>query len=399
MGFRLAILVLFFLAFGLILRGILRKRDPSGIRSGYLLLGHLFALFFGLLLSPALFSVIDVDTKRGLVPILEMSFGWVGFLFGFQFNITTLARIPGSHLRRAIAESLTAFAVVAVSSYFILRIYGGMLGIRPPDVLKNALAFGAVLSISSPTLIGIIQRRIRSRSPLTGLLTVTTSIDGLTGLVTLGVINIFWHPAGLALYLVLGLTLLLGLGQAFLIWLLLQSERKAIPTAILGIGVLTLGAGMSAYLGLAPVVPGALAGIVAANLAPGLRQRLARMLLTAESGLYLGLIVLAGVFLPTMGQYSAPAIMWVCFTALCLRFLGKMAGGALIYTGEQNRETRGRRWLFGCSLQSGGALLLAVALCYSQTMGGSEASIIVVTALATFIVGEILSVYSLPRLL
>ena len=398
MGFRLSLLILFFLALGLLLRSVLRRGGKASLSGGYVVLGHLAALLIGLMLSPAFLSVIDQTTKSGLIPILEMAFGWVGFLFGFQFNISTLRRVSSPYLARAVLESLIAFLII-FSVSFVLLIHI-LTGINLNEALKIALALGAVLSISSPTLVGVMNKKIRAKSPVVDFLSVVTSIDGLTGLAALGLINISWHPAGLKWFVSCLLILILGIGQAFLIWLLLRTERKAVPTTILGIGVLTLGAGMSAYLGLAPVVPGALAGMIAANLAPGLRQRLARMLVTAESGLYFGLVVLAGVFLPwRFGDFPALAVVLICSMGVILRFVGKSAGAGIIYRMSRLPADKKTAHQFCCSVQSGGALILVAALCYNQTIAGKNAPIVLLTALAGFIFGEIISIVCLPRLL
>lgn len=400
MGFRIALLILFFLTLGLILRGLMRKGEKGVISGGHIVLGHLGALLFGLIISPRFFAIIDQGARGGLVPILEMAFGWVGFLFGFQFNITTLRRIPRGDLLRAWAEAGVAFLTTAFISFAVLKSQILVVHLTEADYLKTALALGAVLSISSPTLVGTLNRQIRARSRVVSLLTVTTSVDGLIGVIILGVINLVWHPAHMDLLLSFGLFILIGIGQAFLLWLLLQSERKAVPTTILGIGVLTLGSGLSSYLGLAPVVTGALAGMVAANLAAGLRQRLARMLVTAESGLYFGLIVLTGVFLPQPRMaYGGVAILVICLLGMAIRFLGKMLGGAVIFQQVIGSGTKRGRELFSCSLQSAGALTLVAALCYNQTIRVQQAPLVVLVALTVFVGGEIIGIMATPRLL
>lgn len=402
MGFRLALLILFFLALGLVLRGILRRGERGAASPGYIVLGHLIALLFGVIISPHFFSFINISMVKGLVPILEMSFGWVGFLFGFQFNITTLRRIPRFSLLRALTEALIAFCVAGFIAFFLVRQYADFLGLAKNEVLRTALAFGAVLSISSPTLLGLFNKQMRAKSPLVYGLIITASVDGLIGVAILGVINIIWHPAGLTMHLCLLLMVLLGFVQAILLWLLLRAERKAIPTAILGIGVLTLGAGISAYLGLAPVVPGVLAGMIAANLAPGLRQRLARMLHTAESGLYIGLIILAGVFLPLKGiEYRISVLVWISLIGVLIRFLGKTISGRYVYhkIKPTGASVPALRDLFTGSLQSAGVLTLVVGFCYSQIIAGHKAPVIIMTALIAFIIGEMIGAFSIPRLL
>jgi hypothetical protein len=402
MGFRLALLILFFLAVGLVARGILRKGDKGPASPGRIVLGHLVALLFGVIISPHFFSFITPPAVKGLVPILEMAFGWVGFLFGFQFNITTLRRIPGFSLLYAVLEASIAFGIAAFVAFFIIRQYTDFLELAKADVLRTALALGAALSISSPTLLGLFNKQMRVKSPLLSALIVAASVDGLVGVFVLGAINIVWHPARLEAHLVFLLIVLLGFVQAILLWLLLRAERKAIPTATLGIGVLTLGAGISAYLGLAPVVPGVLAGVIAANLAPGIRQRLAGMLYIAESGLYIGLIILAGVFLPLKGiEYRISILAWIALVGVLVRFLGKTFSGRYFYRLVNRPGTSQPRIrdLFTGSLQSAGALTLVVAFCYSQTIAANKAPVVIMTALFVFIAGEMIGALSTPRLL
>jgi hypothetical protein len=400
-GFKLALLVLFLLVMGLVLRSLVKKERKTPVMAGHIVLGHLLAFLFGIIISPQLFSLIDPAAIKGVQPILQLAFGWVGFLFGFQFNLQTLRQVQKGKLTRSIIESSTTFIIVAVPVFFGLTFFVRSLDFPPGEVFKTALALGATLSISSPTLLGVINSQIRARSYFVTLLTVNTSIDGLIGVLALGLVNVLWHPYGLGILISVILMLMLGVGQALLLWLLLRSEHKAIPTTILGIGVLTLGAGMSAYLGLSPVVPGALAGMIAANLTPGLRQRLARMLVTAESGLYLGLIVLSGVFIPDIGgAFGNKLLLFSMISGIIgLRILGKSAGTLIIFNTAGITGPRGARGLFACSLQAAGALTLVVALCYQQVIGGKMASLVVFAALGSFLFGEICSVIATPRFL
>ncbi len=386
MGFKLALLCLFFLVGGLALRTLWAKSGKTLDSPVPIVFTHIAALLLGILLSPRISSVIDESVRSGIRPILEMAFGWVGFLFGFQFNAVTLRRIPPRYLLGTFLEGITTFVIIAASALFALGFFAGRPGMERAEVWETALALGAVLAISSPTIIGTLHRRIRARSPVVTLLTVATSTDGVIGVIALGVINILWHPSGVGWTRSLILMFALGIGEAFLLWLLLRTERKAIPTAILGIGVLTLGAGVSAYVGLAPVVTGAIAGAVAANLAPGLRQRLARMLHTAESGLYLGLIILAGVFLPVAGRRIFAGA--VCLGIL--RMIGKFFGGELAFRIGGMRSGEGIEHQFAGALQPAGALTLIAALCFSEITGGTLAPLVVLSAIVAFVIGEVL---------
>lgn len=396
MGFKLAALVLFFLAGGLLIRAIARKSKEGSVSIPVVILGHILAVFLGILISPNVFGIIEKNALNGLVPILDLVFGWIGFLFGFQFNVTTIRRIPRGWFRKSFIESFITFLFTGAAIVLILFILSEKDFIERKQIVISALAAAGALSVSSPTLWSFLQRSIKRPPRIFSLLNVILSTDGILGVAALALINVLWHPEGFGVFRVLLLFIGLGGGQGALIWLLLGDERRTIPIAMLTIGVLTLGAGLSSRMGIAPVVTGALAGAVTANLTPGLRQRLVKVLHTAESGLYLGALILFGLFFPGGSSKWETVGFLIAFLGF-LRFPGKYIGGITIFRKTvKDSETRK---IMTYSLYTEGVLSLVLALCFVRTVGGDLSAGVLHIVLFAFVMGELISALKLPGML
>ena len=99
-----ALLLIIFLAFSGYHLTFRRIELPLFARKFYLT-GTEY-LFLGLLLGPQFFNLLDSQTLLGLEPLFALLLGWIGLIFGFQFEIVKLRRFPLEFLSAAIIESL-----------------------------------------------------------------------------------------------------------------------------------------------------------------------------------------------------------------------------------------------------------------------------------------------------
>ena len=63
-------------------------------------------LFLGLLLGPQFLNLLDTQTMGGLDPLSALLLGWIGLLFGFQFEFSRLRRFPEQFLIAGIFEGI-----------------------------------------------------------------------------------------------------------------------------------------------------------------------------------------------------------------------------------------------------------------------------------------------------
>ena len=93
-----ALLIIIFLAFSGYHLTFRHFRLPLFARIFYLT-GTEF-LVLGLLLGPQFLNLMDPETQKGLAPLTALLLGWIGLLFGFQFEIKKLRRVPPGILFR-----------------------------------------------------------------------------------------------------------------------------------------------------------------------------------------------------------------------------------------------------------------------------------------------------------
>jgi len=99
-------------------------------------------LLFGLFIGENGFKLVSEEILTHLSPILHFSLGWVGFIFGFQFEIRFLKRIP--------VYKYFVFGLTYVFSFFTLFVFAFFtLKFFFPGLLDNKrLLFGTAIILS-----------------------------------------------------------------------------------------------------------------------------------------------------------------------------------------------------------------------------------------------------------
>ena len=69
-------------------------------------------LFLGILLGPVFLNILDKQTIEGLAPIKSLILGWIGLLFGFQFEIQKLQRFPVHYFQATLIECILTLGIV-----------------------------------------------------------------------------------------------------------------------------------------------------------------------------------------------------------------------------------------------------------------------------------------------
>ena len=65
-----------------------RKKIPLGTR--HILLTGIEYIFIGFILGPEILNILDRQTINDLHPFLSFGLGWIGFLFGLQFDFNKI---------------------------------------------------------------------------------------------------------------------------------------------------------------------------------------------------------------------------------------------------------------------------------------------------------------------
>ena len=389
-----ALLIIVFLAFSgyhITFRGF---KLPLFAREFYLR-GTEF-LFLGLLLGPHFLNLLDTETLRGLEPVGALLLGWIGLLFGFQFEIARLRRFPLDFFKAAIIESFLTFVVVFWSVYLVLPLISEI-----PEAMHIVLSLtlSAAAACTAQTGLALLTPDFTARHGKTiSILRYVSSIDGLSALLIFSVVFFFRRPSfegfywvgDLALGTVFSLIISMGLVLLYIVFIASHREENELALVVIAMAVLT--SGIASLLHFSPLVANFFVGFCLVNMCRR-KERLFKIFVGIEKPVYLLLLVFLGA---SWTLNSTWLLVLAALYCLC-RFLGKLFGGFMIT--RLNPELSGYPPHLGFGLLDQGGLPLAILFDFQQGVSCDIAAGVISLVLLAVIYNEFLGPYLLVRLL
>ncbi len=386
----LIIVLLAFSGYHLTFRGF---RLPLFARKFYLT-GIEF-LFLGLLLGPQFLNLLDRKTCIGLEPLSAFLLGWIGMLFGFQFEIAKLKRIPVEFFLSAVLEGIFTLILVFFGVYFTLA----FLNITGTTRTVISLTLAAASACTAQTGIALLSSDFvaKSRETLT-LLRYISSIDGLIALLVFSIVSCFCLPltaeslwsGELAHAVVVNIIASAGIVLLYMLFIRRHQEENELTLVVIGMAVFT--SGMASVLHYSPLLSNFFVGFCIANLYRE-KERIFQILISIEKPVYLLLLVFLGV------GWKLDSV-WIFILAagysLC-RLCGKFTGGVIIT--RISFEMRRHPVYLGLGLIDQGGLPLAILFDFQQKFTWDITTGIVSVALVAIIYNDLLSPILLVRLM
>lgn len=315
-------------------------------------------LLLGILLGPQIANVLSTDVMTGFSPLVTLSLGWVGAIVGTQFHLPSLVRVRGLSYRVAFAEAFITLLFVSAVEFAVMR---WLLGLSERDSLAVAIALGAIAAVSAPAGIGIVARHLGRRSALLRQLEITTAIDALVGIVTIGLLLAIRHPGDVDVARPITTTewvvisLAVGIVGGVLYQLFLGRERDEDRLFISLAGAIILTSGAAAYLHLSPIFTAMAMSATLVNLSSS-REEIARTLHSSERPFYFVLLIFAGAsWEPSLRAWVIPVVLY-----LIARAVAKVGGARLAARLTHTLPALGPNW--GRALLGQGPLALALGL-------------------------------------
>jgi len=389
-----ALLIIVFLAFSGYHLTFRTFKLPLFAREFYLT-GTEF-LFLGFLLGPQFLNLLDMETLKGLEPVGALLLGWIGLLFGFQFEIARIRRFPLDFFKAAILESFLTFVLVFFGVYFALPLF-----FEIPEVkhIVLSLTLSAAAACTAQTGLALLAPDFTAQHQKTlGLLRYISSIDGLSALLIFGMVFFFRRPlfAGFSLIgdLALGtvFSLIISMGLVFLYIVFIASHRDESELALVVIAMAVLTSGVASILHFSPLVANFFVGFCLVNLCRR-KERLFKILVGIEKPVYLLLLVFLGAYwkLDSLWLFALAALY-------CLyRFSGKLFGGFMVT--RLNLELSSYPPHLGFGLLDQGGLPLAILFDFQQGISCDITASVISLVLLAVIYNEFLGPYLLVRLL
>ena len=334
--------------------GFRSRRASLGIRL-FVSAGSHYVLL-GFLLGPRGAGLVTEGVTDALAPFIALGLGWIGLLFGLQFDRQTLRAFTRGEHAMVVGQSIVAWTAIAAGLVGLLLLAGRS------DTASIAAACAAASAgcVSSPTGAAVVFGSARVSGPFSRLATLATSLDGATGIVFLAIVYAAVHPPSPVGLVDLGplrwilvpilLALLFG-------WLFLSLSREKPPPDELMLFLLALAlilAGTSLSMAAPALFAAWLTGVFIANLSP-LRKRVYTALARWEKPVHVLFLLLAGALLSFSSWYVALFLA----AYLVLRATGKLVGGRLAVPLLEPTPGSGR---FGATLLSQGGVSIAIAM-------------------------------------
>ena len=338
-------------------------------------------IFLGILLGPQFINLLDKHTCQGLAPLMGLVSGWIGLLYGFQFEISKIKRFNPSYIVALHLDVVLSFAVVFGAVWFLFPFLFPQIG---PRGYLIPLILGVTAVCSSQTGISLMAEKFRQYShrkiaPMVRLLQFIAGTNGLLALLLLcPAFKIdFLHGIVAGLILVVLFLLLLPTGT--------PAEEKML--ILMGMSAITAGIGLA--FGFSPLLANFMIGFLLANIMPN-KAGLFEILTKVEKPFYLLILV----FLGAAWQFNAWWPFLAGFLYWVLRLIGKLLGGYVFKVVNRNDRLPG----FGMGLLEQGGL--APALLFDCTLNFPLAGPFMIGIVMTAVIcNELSGPYFLRRLL
>lgn len=344
------------------------RQSSVGVRL-FLSSGSHFVVF-GFLLGPRISGLLTGDVLAALAAFVALGLGWIGLLFGLQFDRAALKTFRRSELGLVFGQATVVLLVLAGAG--ALALYAA--GVWSTGTAPFLLAAAAAGCVSSPTGAAVVFGSARVRGPVARLSSVCASLDGAVGLIALAIVFALFHPLQPAGVVDVGRLLLTPVLLALIFgWLFYSLTRDRIAPqefVLFLLGLALLLGGSNLVLGTSALFAAGLTGVLIARVSP-IRRRTYAALVAWEKPVHVLFLLLAGSLL----SLSSWAILPFLFGFLSLRIGGKFLGGLPACRLIPSSPAVHR---FGLALISQGGLSIAIAvsalLTLETTIGDTGAS-------------------------
>jgi len=371
------------------------RGNSGGLASGIEFVGLGFAV------GPHALGLVSRPMIVEFEPIIQVALGWLAFLIGLDFGRVEGRRVNKANAALGIACAVLTGVVVAGAAWRMLL--ASPLGLDPTSRLALVAGAGAVSAETARNAVEWVGARWGARGPLSTLLVDIGAADDLAPLVAAGAIFALAPSEGLPIALPVwgwfGASLATGVLLGFVTAMLLRGggkglEREAVWGAL--IGSILLVVGTAARFGLSTIFVTFVMGITLAVASPS-RPALRRRVRPTERAALYPLLLLAGARLDLRPLYDDHRLAALVALVLMARIVGKIVSGVVIREVSEPAKPAGH--LFGIVLLSSGPVSTSVGLVFALRFPGPVGDTLLVCAVASALLGELVSTFALKALL
>ncbi len=350
-------------------------------------------LFIGILLGSSFLNLLDTQTLKSLEPVSGLVLGWIGLIYGFQFEIKKAKRFPLDFFLSTLIESFATLLVVFFGVYFLLSFLDSNIHIK----IMGVLTIAAASACSAQTGIVLVTSDFNYNKKLITLLKYISSTDGLHALLIFGCVFLIQQPVYDKSWLVHQLYFILYItGVPFalcFLYLLFFSNRIYEKTiSIVVIGMVLISSGAALVINFSPLLINFFLGFCIVNVSRK-KEHIFNFLISIEKPVYLLLLVFLGAGI----KFSNNFIFFIAACYSVYRLTGKIIGGMLITKISKKMSVYPANLGFG--LIDSGGLAFAILYDFQQRFPCETTTYIITIALISIVYNDFLSLFFLKRLL
>ncbi len=301
----------------------LDRKLPLGFRN-ILFTGSEY-IFIGILLGGMGLNVLDAPTMELMQPFLIFGLCWIGFLYGVQFEIRFMKRLPRHYFSITAIQGTVTFGLTAGVIFLVLNLIPNR---ESTSSLIISIILGATGACTAQSAIAIVNRnyRVKNRA-LLDLLRYISSVDGLFALMFFAIA--LSMAAGFtgdrfafqAVFVWVGLAIITGVIPAIVLILLSRVRFSQQEYMLFLVGIIMFSGGLARHLNQSPLISGLVCGILVANFCRH-RLRAMEIVVHAEKSIYIILLL----FLGAIWRFSFDASFLIAAVYLLVRLIGKVSG-------------------------------------------------------------------------
>jgi hypothetical protein len=352
----------------------------------------------GVIVGPHALGLVERPMIVDFEPVVQVALGWLAFAVGLGFG-----RVEGRAVERrkaalGIACATLTGALVAIATY-VAAWELAPSGVDARGRVLLSVGAGAVSAETARNAIEWSKRRWGAHGPLSRLVVDIGASDDLVPLVAAGAIFALAPSTGVALSLPgwawLLASLVLGALLGTVTALLLRgAEGDAVWGAL--IGTVLLGVGVAARFDLCTLFVTFVMGL-ALSMVSTSRGALRRLVGPTDNAVLYPVLLLAGARLEPGPVLEDRRLLALVPLVLLVRIAGKLLSGVLV--GSSGPAARAAGPWFGIVMLSSGPVTTACGFVFALRFPGPIGDTLLVCAVLSALLGELLSTMSLKTLL
>ncbi len=378
----------------------------SNIQTRYYVPSGIEYIFLGIIISPAFsrwFSyffnftypnVVSPEMINQLVPGIAAAIGFIGFIYGLNFNLKNIGHSEPEHWRLALFEIFFSFLIIGGISFGAFNFFWGNVS-NQNSIIAASFALSVIGALSSNFIINSLISRNKVSGKVGISLANSSLINSNLNIFLYGLLFAILHIGANSYFtisavewIVISIVLAFLIGFLFFIFIGRETDENKLFVAVLGIVIFT--SGIAYFLNFSPLYMNFILGMMISNIskiATKIKESLERLL----QPMSILVVVMAGfIWVPP----SLTVFIAVVLAFIALRFVAKSSAGFMAYHSAYSHDHLSPN--IGKGLMSLDTVACAMVIDYANVYNNQFTPIVVSATLTSVILFNIVG-YSMSK--